>query len=592
VERHARQWPEGGALVHDQIIIFAASAPLRQTATDAGFFAGIDLESLAMDGRGDPSGIPGEVRTRLEAARRAGKKFTVLAGHANDPSVMRLAELLKSNGLPDFQIVLLDLSRATDPVTEVRCAILGIKPEEREECAIPPWRPFPVAVLPNPMRRFVEEASLALRCDPVFLAFPMITICGSLIGTTRRIRLKRTWCEYPILWTVVIADSGSKKSPAFLLVKKPLEDIHKERCQEFEAIRAEYERAKELYEKAKKRAIKDPTCLVGDPPKEPGLERLFVQDVTIEALTPILQKSPRGTILLRDELDGWLSGFQRYSASSDLPHWLSLYNAQSLTVDRKGTGHQYVAKAVVAVNGCIQPGVFKRALTADATEAGLAARLICAMPPRVEITWTEDEVALEVEAIWGRLVQDLLELDYKKNPDGIPEPQTLAMSPEAKGVWVDFYNRHGKRQNGAFGSRAAILAKLEAVVARVALTFAIVERVASRMDDLAPVDQISMEAAVEVVEWCLAERDRIETLLADTTESDKGSFANKILDVITRAGAEGVSRTAINNSFGRHKEAKELGEALGNLAARGLIVRRTEQTQGRSKEVWTRPPAK
>lgn len=578
----------------DNFLVFATNNPLREAAIDAGFAAELDLESLSTDDTGAALPMPPRIRTQIEATMRAGISLVVLGAHQNDPSVSRVCEILKEARIQNYRVEIVSLRNEPDPVGLVRTAIQGTpRPSENALQQSPDstpvssglnYKPFPVAALPTPIRVFVEAASLAMNADPVFFILPMLAVCGSCIGTTRRLSVKKKWLEYPVLWTVTIAESGSMKTPTMNLVMEPLYRIHGERHKEFASIREEWEQTHELYEKARKKSEKDPTTKPGSPPKEPVMERLFVSDVTIEALAPILQQSPRGVLLCRDELSAWLSGFERYSSSSDLPSWLSLYNAQALTVDRRSSGHLYVPRAAVSITGSIQPAVFQRALTKEHIEAGLGARLVCAMPPRVVKEWTENELPPEAERAWTHLVEDLLELKHQEVA-GEPEPQTLILSPEAKRIWVAFFNELALEQNQSQGERAAVLAKLEALVARLALVFAIVERVSLKVDDLAPVDQIAMESAIEVARWVLAERDRIGSILETRTAAGP-ALAGPILDALRQAGAKGLSRKDLNGHFHGHKSTDEIETALHWLSIQGQAERRVEATSGRPREIW------
>ena len=56
------------------------------------------------------------------------------------------------------------------------------------------WRPFPVYVLPEPVRSFVVEGAEAMGCDPAYIALPVLACTAAAIGTTRRVH-KRAWAE-------------------------------------------------------------------------------------------------------------------------------------------------------------------------------------------------------------------------------------------------------------------------------------------------------------------------------------------------------------------------------------------------------------
>ena len=95
----------------------------------------------------------------------------------------------------------------------------GAKPATPKNAAavreIPPCHPFPVGSLPAPVAEYVRQAALALGCDPSFVAPHVLAVAASAIGNTRTIRLKGGWEEPCIVWSAVVADSGTLKSPAY-----------------------------------------------------------------------------------------------------------------------------------------------------------------------------------------------------------------------------------------------------------------------------------------------------------------------------------------------------------------------------------------
>ncbi|NLX12761.1 MAG: DUF3987 domain-containing protein [Phycisphaerales bacterium] len=228
---------------------------------------------------------------------------------------------------------------------------------------------FPVDVLPEPVRSFVKEASKAIGCDTSYAALPLLSALAACIGNTRRIQLKRAWTEPPILWTAIVGESGTLKSPPFRLAMKPIRKRQGEALKRQETAMAEYEIASAQYEKAyaewkrKKSTYDQPPTK----PEPPHAERIIVSDVTVEGLVPILLDNPRGLLLGRDELSGWIGSFDRYvgnKGGADAAHWLSMHNAESIIVDRKtGTPRTiFVPSASVCVCGTIQPRILERVI--------------------------------------------------------------------------------------------------------------------------------------------------------------------------------------------------------------------------------------
>jgi hypothetical protein len=283
---------------------------------------------------------------------------------------------------------------------------------------------------------------------------------AALIGNTREVRLKRDWHEPSVLWTATIGESGTLKSPAQKKVMAPVYRLQKELIAKFKTDMEEYEKEKEKYEQRVREAKKEGHTLDTDPPEEPTLARLVTGDVTIEKLAELLDDNPRGLLLSRDELGGWLASFQRYkgrAGGSDLPGWLEMHRAETLIVDRK-TGERptlFISRAAVSICGGIQPGTLARALTPEYFEAGMAARLLMAMPSPRAKTWTEDEVHPDVQEAYEKTLKRLVDLQMDRNAQGEKVPFAVKLTPEAKKLWVAFYAEWARRQAGAEGEQAS-----------------------------------------------------------------------------------------------------------------------------------------
>jgi hypothetical protein len=197
---------------------------------------------------------------------------------------------------------------------------------------------FPVALLPDPLGQYVVEFSQSIGCDPAFFALPLLSALAAAIGATRWIELRTGWREPSILWTALVGDSGTQKSPALAAATACLRERERSALLKYQEELPEHEVAMAKYEKAL--AAWKRKCDGSDPPQRPAelvAERCLCGDITMEALGKRLKYAPRGLLEIRDELAGWLNSFDQYRSGKggDLPHWLSIYNATPLIVDRK-----------------------------------------------------------------------------------------------------------------------------------------------------------------------------------------------------------------------------------------------------------------
>ena len=84
------------------------------------------------------------------------------------------------------------------------------------------YHPPPIEELPEVMRGYIESVSQAVGCDPAFVLLPLLTVCAGAIGNSRRIQMKKGWRVPPIIWSVMIGESGTQKSPPLRAVSAPL----------------------------------------------------------------------------------------------------------------------------------------------------------------------------------------------------------------------------------------------------------------------------------------------------------------------------------------------------------------------------------
>ena len=448
---------------------------------------------------------------------------------------------------------------------------------ERPVPQVDPYTPFPVELLPEPMRNFVMVCANAMTCDPSYVALPLISAVASVIGNTRTIQLKPGWTEPAVVWTAVVGESGTKKSPPFRQAIKALRELEKYELGEYQDRLALYEKKKKEYAKVLSLWKKDKKDTSDPPeePKEPRPARLIVSDVTIEALSIVLNENPNGVLMCRDELSGWLASFDRYTAGrggSDVSSWLSMFNAESLVVDRKtGIRRICVDHAAVSVCGTIQPGVLAKSVSDEHRENGLLARLLLAMPDRRLHKWTDANIPHQVDAEMGCLFDELRAL----RPDESQQPVPLRMTPEAKAVWVTFYNEHAEQQFELVGDLAAAWSKLEGYAARLGLLVHQVRQAAKDPTLAAPdlpdlpgaVDQESIRIGIELSRWFGNEAKRTYAVLAETEQARE---ERRLLEWIEHH-PEGVSiRDMTHGPVQFRKDPEAAQAALDELAKTGL----------------------
>jgi hypothetical protein len=439
------------------------------------------------------------------------------------------------------------------------------------------WRPFPVDVLPEPLRSFVAEGAAAIGCDAAMIALPALAVCAAVIGTTRATRLKGSWLEPPIIWSAIVSPSGTLKSPAQDYATRPLRDVQTQRLRDYEAAYGQYKRELQRYEADLKHWRSTKPDKRGEQPTEPVpplCVRYVVADTTIEALAPILLGNPRGILLARDELAAWLTGFNQYKAKggSDAASWLELHRAGTIIVDRK-TGIPrtiYVPRAAVSVCGTVQPGTLRRRLTREFFEAGLPARLLLAAPPQRRKRWTDADVSPVTVQRFGELIDALLTLQHGTDERGELVPIAVQLAPDAKRLWVEFYDEFaGVQENAGDDDLCAAFAKIEGYAPRFALVFQLVRWAASPDRAEGPIDERSIAAAIRLARWFAYETERVYSMLRET---DAERSARELADFIRGKGGRITARQLQQGPRAFRASVEVAEEALQALVDAGRGV--------------------
>lgn len=147
--------------------------------------------------------------------------------------------------------------------------------------------------------------------------------------------------------------------------------------------------------------------------------------------------------------------------------------------------------------------------------------------------------------------------------------EEIQWADDARPLWRFIYQTLSEGKTGLLGS---MIARAEAYVVRLSCIYAL-------LDKSVQIKPEHLKAALAV--WDYAE-DSARYIFQDMTGSE---IADEILTLLA-CSPDGLTKTDINNQFGRHKSSLELTEALNVLQGLGLVENVNVPTDGRSKELW------
>jgi uncharacterized protein DUF3987 len=438
---------------------------------------------------------------------------------------------------------------------------------------VPPYRPFPVDVLPDIVGDYVMAGAEGIDCAPALIALPMLSAIAAAIGTTRKLDVNGEWDEYPILWTCVVAESGGSKTPARNWALAPVEKLEMRAAKDNEAAANEHARSMLDYKRALKqweRATGNDMPMPEEPEALPVLEYVL-DDTTIEALAGVLRDNPRGVLVAPDELAQWFKSYDQYKSrgGADRAKWLKLNTAGLLKVNRKGDGVTIVARAAASITGGIQTGVLRGILGMKEKDSGLAARFLFALPDRKPKRVRRVSHVPGIGGSMRAMFEHLYDLKHDTDADGELRAVEVSLDADAERVLHDYMNAHNRLGEDCKGHVASAWSKLEGYAARLALTihFARWACAASGVTH-DRVDLQSVEAGIALAEWFRYEMQRVYAIL---DESEAEEWRRGLVARIQKLQAETGEPIAVRQigQVKAFRPATKVEQALEDLAEMG-----------------------
>lgn len=347
---------------------------------------------------------------------------------------------------------------------------------------LPPPPELPLAdVFGEAWAQWIRTAAEAKSSPADYVMASLLTVAGTAIGNTRWSSPWQGWAEPPILWTMAIGLPSSGKSPGLDAVLSPLKQIEREMRQAIEADHADWRERADLAKlaesawkeetKAALKAGNEPPerPKVADPGEEPFAPRLMVTDGTVERLAVIVAKQPRGSLMARDELAGWLQGMTRYAGGgSDRPFWLEAHGGRGYTVERMGREPVHIDRLSIGVVGGIQPDRLK-GLLFKSDDDGLLARFLPVWPDPVPIR--RPRAGLD-HGLLDRALKRLLSLNMLTDEQDVTRPWIMPFSEDARDLLDAFRQAVRGWEREADGLMLSFTGKLPGLAVRTALVLA------------------------------------------------------------------------------------------------------------------------
>ena len=409
---------------------------------------------------------------------------------------------------------------------------------------------FPMAALPSWTRAKVEATAHDTQTPPDLAAIIALSCLSTAAGGKVRVMVRPDvgWCEQVNLFTVAALPPGARKSPVFSSMTAPIASVEsllieelgpqivtlkvdRKAAEDYATRMADQLAKATVDEREQARFEAHSAALAAEAIEVPAIPRLFVDDVTPEALASILADQGGRLAILSAESEVFNVIAGRYSGTPNMNVFLKGHAGDVLRVDRRGRPPETIEHPALTLGICTQPSALADlAAIPGASGRGLLARFLFTIPECNIGTRPTDPPPADPagHAAWQQNLRALL-LSLR----ALAEPVILTLSPEAdqfrRAVSEDF--EKAMREGGELAALRDWGSKAVGTMARIAGLLHLAEHL---NDGYArPISLDTLTKAHALIEYYAAHA----LAAADLMNTDPATArARALLDWIERTG--------------------------------------------------------
>ena len=338
---------------------------------------------------------------------------------------------------------------------------------------------LPLEVFGTYWAKWISEQAEAKSCAPDYVAGSLLGGAGVLIGNARWGSPWAGWEEPPIAWVNNVGNPSSGKSPGLDAIRDLIGSIeadsnldHKDNLSAWDTKKREAKIRLEVWESNCKAALKDKIGVMPPKPQDteepdrPTRTRIITNDPTVEKIARLVLENPKGLMLFRDELAGWIGALDKYGgAGGDRAFYLESYGGRAYAVDRmKDPEPTVVPSLSVGIMGGIQPDRLAT-LILSGDDDGLAARFLYLWPERVPPQRPKGQLPSGAKGKLSKL------FELKESRDEFGNRIPLRFDENAAPALQDYRKQIALAETETTGLYLSWLGKLPGMVVRLATIF-------------------------------------------------------------------------------------------------------------------------
>ena len=375
---------------------------------------------------------------------------------------------------------------------------MSLNPQDfRDDTAMPDNNEIvcPVNALPENLQKIVKHYT-DIKGYPVdYLFASVLTALGVSIGNSHILYTKNGYKAKANLFMAIIGRRGFNKSEAPNDAFKPIQIFLK-------GLFVKYKEDMKAYRAIPKKEREDIL--------PPYFGKPILSDATPEAVAQQLAYYLKGSIILVDELAGFIKSFERYAKGADEQFYLSAWSGQSITKDRVTSDSLYIEFPFLSILGTIQPEVADSVFYGK-VDSGFFDRWLLIYPAKIIKPYpAPNDLDPVIIGQYNHIINTLL--NFKVGIED--QPTKLYYSPEAWQIvykWI-CHNTDVENLEDTTSIEGGIRAKMDIYLHRFALIIQLALYACGDTNEREKISQEAAEGAVKIADYffAMAEKKRIK----------------------------------------------------------------------------------
>lgn len=369
---------------------------------------------------------------------------------------------------------------------------------------------FPIKVFNKDIQEVILNWHNAYKFPIDYYGLSVLTAASTVIGNNYLAEFMPNWVTSPIIYGIIVGNSGVGKSKTINQALAPIFKIQEEYKNEHSVALQNYQQ--ELFELRNSKSKEEE-------PKEPNMKKIITSVATTESIYRIMMDNPRGILLNRQELLGWIKSMNQYSKGGDGEFWLEVHDNETILVDRVSKS-LYIKRIFVNVLGGIQPKRITELANENRGENGFIPRLLFAYPDNLKKPYLSDDLPnLDIINNYHRIIKNIHNFPsrIKQVDEGSYgwhiESVHIKLSEDAKKEYRKFLRMNTDRQNNAQEDIIrSIYAKMDSYCLRFALILELLNKAAKQkkhpysFEDMekTQISKSTLKKAIELVDYFTA----------------------------------------------------------------------------------------